>query len=163
MKPSFATLKSNHYSSDPNRPGYVSAEDLYREIGQDLGKLMAEDAGYANTCATRMSLALIKSGVPFAGRLKIKAGAHLGKKVEPGAKLLADQLARKDIFGRPLLFSDASKAAAALQNKKGVAFFWKITGYAGGHIDVFDASNGTQVCNSHCYFGCKEVWFWSLA
>lgn len=39
-----------------------------------------------------MSLALIKSGVAFTGRLTIKTGPHKHKKIEIGTKLLADQL-----------------------------------------------------------------------
>lgn len=51
-----------------------------------------------------------------------------------------------------------------LKNQKGLIFFWKITGYDGGHrhIDLIESSNGTQLCNSHCYFNCTEVWFWAL-
>jgi hypothetical protein len=72
-----------------------------------------------------MSLALINAGVDFIGRLKIKDGAHKGKTIEPGAKLLADQLARPDVFGRPNVFAPRD-ALARLSGKKGVILFWKI-------------------------------------
>lgn len=74
MKPAYSILKSNHYSSEFTSPSYVSSEALYKEIGYDINDLKKQNAGYANTCATRMSLALIKSGVNFDGRLKIKDG-----------------------------------------------------------------------------------------
>lgn len=45
-----------------------------------------------------MSVALIKSGVRFNGRLTIKSGDWKGKKIETGAKLLADQLSRADVL-----------------------------------------------------------------
>ncbi|RYG21140.1 MAG: hypothetical protein EOO07_03360 [Chitinophagaceae bacterium] len=162
MKPSFQTLKNNHYSSEPSSTGYKSAADLYTEVGYKIEDLIKQNAGYANTCATRMSLALIKSGVKFTGRLRIKVGAHKEKKIETGAKLLADQLLLATVFGKPEIFTDPSKAPASIGNKKGVIFFWKITGYDGGHIDLIETSNKLQVCNSHCYFNCKEVWFWEL-
>jgi hypothetical protein len=161
MKPSHATLKINHYTSDRSRPDYVSGEDLYREIGYDQAELTKQNPGYENTCATRMSLALIKSGVSFHGRLRIKDGNHKGRTFEPGAKLLADQLARPRALGKPKVFK-AADALTKLAGKKGIVFFWKIDGYGGGHIDVIEQVNSVQVCNSACYFNSKEVWFWEL-
>lgn len=99
MKPRFVTLKKNHYSSDKYNPNFLGAEELYRKIGHDIEDLKKQNPGYVNTCAVRMSLALLKSGVSFVGRLKVKEGPFNGEKVEPGAKLLADQLKQPHIFG----------------------------------------------------------------
>lgn len=162
MKPTFQTLKSNHYSSEPGNKNYKSAADLYAEVGYNLVDLIKQNPGYANTCATRMSLALMKSGVAFTGRLIIKAGVLKNKKIETGAKLLADQLLLAHVFGRPEML-DPSKASGLVADRKGLIFFWKITGYDGGHIDLIETSNKLQICNSHCYFNCKEVWFWELS
>ena len=75
MKPLYQTLKRNHYSSEPSSSTYKSAPDVYTEIGYNLNDLIIkQNVGYANTCATRMSLALLKSGVTFTGRLPIKSG-----------------------------------------------------------------------------------------
>ena len=98
MKPTFSSLKRNHYSSDRMNPNFLSGEDVYKEIGYSIDDLIKQNPGYENTCAVRMSLALIKSGIHFAGRLRIKVGPHKGKMIEPGAKLLADQLARPQLF-----------------------------------------------------------------
>lgn len=114
-----------------------------------------------NTCATRVSLALLKTGISFAGRLPVKAGPYKGKKVETGAKLLADQLMRPDVFGRPELFKP-SEFLSKVGSRKGVVLFWKITGYGGGHIDLIDIQSKVAVCNSACYFQSKEIWFWEL-
>ena len=162
MKPAYNTLKSNYYSSDYLSPSYLSAEDLYDEIGYDINQLINQNPAYANTCATRMSLAMIKSGVQFHGRLKIKAGPYKGKSVETGAKLLADQLTHSSVFGYPSIFNTPNPPLPALNNRKGVIFFWKISGYGGGHIDLIEASSSAQMCSSHCYFSCKEAWFWPL-
>jgi hypothetical protein len=163
MKPAYSTLKSHHNSSDYNNSSYVSAQTLYEGIGYKLDQLLEQNPGYANTCAVRMSLALLKSGVTFGGRLKIKAGDHAGKLIEPGAKLLADQLARPSVFGAPQTFSSPATAQTRLAGKQGVVLFWKIDGYGGGHIDLIESSNSALLCNSHCYFSCKEVWFWPLS
>jgi len=162
MKPTFATLKKHHYSSNRMSSAFVAGDALYKEMGYELDNLIQQNPGYENTCAARMSLALIKSGVTFNGRLRIPSGPYKGYRIEPGAKLLADQLARPAVFGKPELHMDATKAAKALERRKGVVFFWKITDYDGGHIDLIETANGAQVCHSHCYFGCKEVWFWEL-
>lgn len=161
MKPSFAALKAAHNSSTEGRPSYVSGAAVYREIGHDIDQLMGQNAGYRNTCAVRMSLALIKVGFSIRGRIKIKAGPHAGKSVEPGAKLLADQLVTR--LGRPLVLTQMAKAPDMLRGRRGIVFFWKIEGYEGGHIDLIEPANTTSMCNSQCYFACKEIWFWELA
>ena len=161
MKPSFMALKANHYSSNKHNSNFMGSEEIYKLIGYDIEELKKQNPGYVNTCAIRMSLALIKSGMNFSGRLKIKDGPYKGRMIEPGAKLLADQLAKPQLFGRPELISP-SNAVVRLSGKKGVVLFWKVTGYGGGHIDLIETSNAVQVCNSACYFSSKEIWFWSL-
>lgn len=81
--------------------------------------------------------------------------------IEPGAKLLADQLARPTVFGKPQLIAP-DKATVALSNKRGVILFWKVAGYGGGHIDLIETSTAVQICHSACYFSSKEIWFWPL-
>ena len=162
MKPAYANLKANHYSSNKYSPSFLDSDELYASLGYSLEALRRQSPDYVNTCAVRMSLALIKSGVDFIGRMKIKEGPYKGKMIEPGAKLLADQLARPTAFGRPDLIPPAN-AASRLSGKKGLILFWKITGYGGGHIDLIESSTTVQVCNSACYFSSKEIWFWSLS
>jgi hypothetical protein len=161
MKPSCSILKQNYYSSHKAAPGYKSAQDMYREIGYDYDDLLKQDPGYVNTCAVRMSLALIKAGINFTGRIKIKAGPYLGKMIEPGAKLLADQLSLPHVFGKPTVFRPM-EFVPKVTGKRGVVLFWKITGYGGGHIDLIDVSDANAVCSSNCYFDSKEIWFWEL-
>lgn len=161
MKVQYSVLKSNHYSSDRMSASYKSGEDVYQEIGYSLDVLVGQNPAYENTCAVRMSLALIKSGVEFRGRLRIRSGPYKDKMIEPGAKLLADQLMRPVVFGRPEVFGPRN-AITRLSGKKGVVLFWKIAGYGGGHIDLIEASDTVQTCNSGCYFDSKEIWFWSL-
>ncbi|BFM05678.1 T6SS effector amidase Tae4 family protein [Halioxenophilus aromaticivorans] len=161
MRPTYQTLKSNYYSSNELAANFVDGETLYSEIGYDQNKLIEQNSGYVNTCATRVSLALLKSGVRFQGRLKIKQGAYEGYKVEPGAKLLADQLMDNPKFGRPEIYKP-NEFVEKVKNRKGIVLFWKIAGYGGGHIDLIEVHNAVSVCNSNCYFQSKEIWFWEL-
>lgn len=160
MKPFYSALKSKHYSSAKSKPSYVGTDELYAEIGYASDQLLKQDPNYENTCAVRMSLALIKVGVPIHGRLKIKAGPFAGRSVEPGAKLLADQLSRPNLFGKPLLIDPADMPGKI--KPQGVILFWKIFGYGGGHIDLIEPSTSNFVCHSACHPICKQIWFWPL-
>ncbi|WP_437888997.1 T6SS effector amidase Tae4 family protein [Phytobacter sp. V91] len=164
MKPLYAQLKKHHYSSNPYRQGFVDSEYVYPEIGYTLDEMLKMNPAYENTCAVRMSLALLKCNITFQGRLPIKTGPYKGKKIETGAKLLADQLYRPDVFGKAELYSDLQDAALKLQNRKGVIYFHQIVDYGGGHIDMLEPDKDNMLqCNSNCYFDCKEVWFWELS
>ena len=99
MKPTFSKLKSNYYSSNELNENYASGEDVYAEFGISHENLIKQNPAYVNTCAARMSLALLKSDVTFIGRLPVKSGKFKGKFVETGAKLLADQLMKPSAFG----------------------------------------------------------------
>lgn len=161
MKPNFDLLKSHYYSSNELASNYVSGADLYAEMGIDHESLMKENPAYVNTCAARVSLALLKAGVSFTGRLTIRSGRHANQKMEPGAKLLADQLKKPDVLGKPEIYLPTN-FLKSIKGRKGVVFFWKIAGYGGGHIDLIDASTATAVCSSGCYYESKEIWFWPL-
>ncbi len=162
MKVNYALLKNTHYSSKKSSPSFKSPEDVYKEIGYDFDDLMRQNTAHENTCAVRMSLALIKAGVHFNGRLRIKEGTHKGKMIEPGAKLLADQLARPDVFGRPNVIAPMMDAMTRLRDKKGVILFRKIAGDGVDHIDLIETVATLLICHSNCFFSSKEIWFWSL-
>jgi len=159
--PNFTTLKSNHYSSKESSSDFKDKVDVYSEIGHDFNKLVAQNHEYGNTCAVRMSLALLKSNINFGhpiSRLEIKAGPHKGRFVATGAKTLADALRNPTVLGEPLTGDRAEKA---MKTKKGIVLFHGIPGYGGGHIDLIEPG---QICHSNCYFypGLKEIWFWPL-
>lgn len=164
MKPLYAQLKKNHYSSHETSADFLSRSALFNEIGYSESELLNVNPGYQNTCAIRMSLALLKCNVSFHGRLLIKAGVYKGKKIEPGAKLLADQLYQQGVFGNAEIYTDIRKAGQELKKRKGVIFFNAITGYNGGHIDLIEPVNDNVMqCHSDCYADCREIWFWELS
>ncbi|MDR1424699.1 MAG: type VI secretion system amidase effector protein Tae4 [Azoarcus sp.] len=159
--PSFTTLKDNHYSSNINSQDHKKAADVYQEIGYDYEELLLQNDQYKNTCAVRMSLALLKSDVRFGhpiSRLEIKSGHYKGRFVATGAKTLADELRKPTVLGEPLT---GKKAEEVIKAKKGIVFFHGITGYGGGHIDLIEPG---RVCHSDCYFdeGYREIWFWPM-
>jgi hypothetical protein len=161
MKPTFATLNSNYSSSNELLTNYLSGDELYAEMGLDHEALIKQNPAYINTCAARVSLALLKSNVSFVGRLTVKSGKYAGKKIETGAKLLADQLKNPSVFGKPEIYSP-SNFLQNVKGRKGVVLFWKISGYGGGHIDLINSSTTNAVCSSGCYYQSKEIWFWPL-
>jgi len=158
MKPSYHVLKSHHYSSSGGA-SYKNATDLFAEIGYDYNNLIKQSPQYGNTCAVRMSLALIKSGVAFIGRLIIKAGQFKGRSIEPGAKRLADELRKAHLFGAPEVFLGREQALKRIGSRKGVILFHGLGGGIGGHIDLIEP---VMLCNSSCHFSAREIWFWPL-
>lgn len=95
MKPLFAVLKAHHMGSN------VTAPQVYEAIGYRAGKWL--DPAWANTCAIRMSIALIAAGGKIRpGRLQIKAGPFRGAMVEPGQRNLSDFLVGE--IGQPEKF-----------------------------------------------------------
>ena len=156
MKPAFIKLREN-YSS-------VAAVDqgaLFREIGWE--DLIGKDS-FANTCAIRVSLALIKAGVQLKGRMAIRKGPFKGALIEPGQARLSHMLASPSMLGAPEKFA-RDDAMEGIGQRQGVVAFFRIPGYlggAGGHIDILLPAAGVQVCGSECYWTCAEVWFWEL-
>ncbi|MFL6672400.1 MAG: T6SS effector amidase Tae4 family protein [Massilia sp.] len=135
---------------------------LFREIGWD--DLIKNDA-YENTCATRVSLGLIKSGITIpGGRIAIKKGPFKGKRIEPGQASLSNILASPAMFGRSEKFATQQAPAGIGQRSGIVSFFHLIPGlYEHGHIDIISPNLGSvQECGTDCYWKSAEVWFWEL-
>ena len=156
MKPAFIKLRENYAS--------VAAVDqaaLFGEIGWE--DLVGKDS-FINTCAIRISLALIKSGIRLKGRMPINKGPFKGALIEPGQAKLAHMLASPSLLGDPEKFG-RDVAIDGIGQRKGIVAFFRIPGYldgAGGHIDILLPSTGVKVCGSECYWTCGEVWFWEL-
>lgn len=152
----FPVLQSN-FSSNKD----VEAADLFKEIGWDS---LIGNPTYENTCAIRMSLALIKSGMHIPGRMSIKKGPHKGQLIEPGQHNLSMMLIHPSRLGKPEKFSGRD-AAEAIGNRSGIVSFWHLYPgvYEHGHIDIVSEPTGRlKACGSDCYWKSKEVWFWHL-
>ena len=156
MKPSFASVRANFYPATK-----ILRAPLFEEIGwSDL----TDNEAYKDTCAIRISLALIKCGMTIPGRIPIKAGEHKGKLIEPGQAKLSNILARPHFFGAPEKFTTAN-AQAGIGARPVVISFFDVDPAAQsrqGHIDIVEFGGGYRVCGSSCFWSSQAIWFWPL-
>lgn len=156
MKPLFSTLYKNYPRKDK-----VPREQLFADLGWE--KLLNDEAFY-NTCAIRVHLALIRSGVTLPGRLKILEGSNKGKMIEPGQGRLSHLLLKN--FGEPEKFKAGATAERSIGLRNGIVSFWHVHPELSdtmGHIDiVFGETGGLQSCGTACYWSAKSAWFWPL-
>lgn len=159
----FNTLWSNYPT-----PAKEPIDTLYRSLGWDD---LIGDPNYENTCAIRMSICLLRSGLSIpTGELKIWKGPLKGKFV----KIRYDDLAKhlKAAWGNPQVLSRPTKEVLESKGDGVIAFFGLPSGYP-GHIDLFDVtktnhsllfwrwSQTSSVCGTNCYFGSREAWYWA--
>lgn len=155
MRPSFQVVYQ-HY------PMVGKREELYPLIGwSDL----SNNPAFLDTCAIRMSMALLGAGVTLPGaRMVANEGALKGKRIEPGQARLSGILKR--IWGNPEVFRGTESGRAGIGARSGVVSFFRIHGAelgGGGHIDLlWPAGGGFHQCARSCYFAAAEIWFWQL-
>ncbi len=156
----YSTLRTNFDSSNDFRWDYLGQKDLFEEIGWEA---FVGNPFYENTCAIRMSLALLKSGYEVtSGSHRILAGPYKGKRIEVNMAKLAKVLSEDHWFGKPETVT-APDVSAAIVARCGIIAFHRIPGFPGnGHIDLIDNSQASLRCASFCFFGAKEIWFWPL-
>jgi len=142
VKPAFSILKSN-YRTQPTQ-------------------IHACTMSFPNTCAIRMSEALVRTNASFAKVFKAS-----GKNVCPhgyvrGAQDLGSILQSSVGFGMRNFSwngsADGNPPKGAL-GKKGLVCYMNIPGFGGqGHIDLWD---GTDAVGS-AYWDATAIWMWSL-
>ena len=167
-----------------NRPSWINMSTYYQYLADNFSThnlfeaifVSPDHNVWSNSCGTRVSLSLIKSGVrdPIGiRRIKIGKGEFMDKKIEPAADRLADWLNSK--WGAPEVqfTTDRSTTLKDLRDKigsrKGV-FAFKVKNRrdfgASGHITLWDGSNvisGSQYDNqSYAEGNPGEVLFWEL-
>jgi len=156
MKPPFAVLMQ-HY------PRTELREVLYGQIGWSD---VVSHPAFQDTCAIRMSIALVRAGMPLTGaNMAAKAGALKNRQIETGQGRLSQLLKRQ--WGNPEVYKGETTANDGVGERHGVVSFFRIRNFGiptnGGHIDlVFPAGNGFRRCARSCYFDAAEVWFWPL-
>lgn len=152
MKPPFLILWNNYPRSEKREP-------LFSELGwSDI----ADNPSYKDTCAIRMSIALLRSGVMLPGaRMRVNAGELKGKRVEQRQHKLSEMI--KFSWGLPEVYDSEKAARDAIDTRAGVISFFHIAGGPGGHIDlIHPGPYGFSECARSCYFCCWEIWFWAL-
>lgn len=157
MKPLFVVLKANHMGNG------IMPSQVYDAIGHSE---LALDLAWFNTCAIRMSVALVAAGMKIRTspcRLRINAGRFKGEQIEPGQRVLSDFLVRE--IGKPEKYKSGAAARNTIAWRRGIVSFFQLHNGATrqGHIDLVSVQDWSAVmCSGSCYWDAVEVWFWPL-
>ena len=138
----------------------ISREELYQWIGYPEN---INDPNFYNTCAIRVSLALLGAGFPSPGTYRVKAGKYKGKMIETRQRLLNNFLVRH--LGKPEEYKGGQEAQAKIGARRGLISFFQLNGPTDnqGHIDLVAVDSwGYFRCQDGCYWGAVKVWFWPL-
>lgn len=135
---------------------------LYESIGHPE---FARDLRMQNTCATRLSMALLATGVhPAPGNLTVQAGRFAGLRIETNQKALSNFLQRR--LGPPEAYKNGYEAWSKIKPRHGIVSFFHLHGGdwdPQGHIDLVEPTNISDLqCLGSCYWSATEVWFWPL-
>lgn len=163
MKVPYAKLR--HHFPDTQS---IGPDELYHWIGypENIG-----NPNFFNTCAIRLSLALLGAGYPNPGDWPIKAGKYKGRAIETRQRRLSTWLVRH--VGKPEKFKSGPEAEQKIADRRGVISFFSIYGDANpqGHIAIVSrdrwgqylrCGNEIDGTSTGCYWTSREVWFWPL-
>jgi len=147
-------LLHKHYPDSVSVP----AEELFRWIGH-TDKM--KDPKWQNTCAIRVSLALLGTGMTLPGAfLPVRAGKYAGRNLEIRQDVLADRLLRA--WGEPERFG-AALLRDRVRMRRGLIRFVQLWGPFDpqGHIDLIAPDQWSRLmCEGSCYWHSVECWFW---
>jgi len=145
----------------------VSREELYHWLGYPEN---IDNINFENTCAIRLSLALLGAGYPNPGAWPIKAGKYKGRAIETKQRNLSNWLARQ--LGQPEKFKSGQDAESKIGARRGIVSFFSIYyGTQQGHIAIVAkeqwnkfarCGNESDDAPTGCYWTSREVWFWQF-
>lgn len=142
MKLSFKTLKSNYTTDSTN----IHSCSMH----------------FPNTCAIRMSEALVKTDAKFLQIFKDSGINKCPHSYVRGAQDLASVLAKPNALGPRTYGWSGNQSATVPSNakgKQGIICFMNIPGFSGqGHIDLWDKNFAV----GSDYWDSKTIWFWEL-
>lgn len=138
---SFKPLKS-HYTTDP----------------KNIHKC---NMRFPNTCAIRMSEALVKANSEFLNVFKNAVPNKCSHSYVRGAQDLGAILAKAIALGpRSIGWSAPVSTPSNIQGKQGIICFMNIPGFSGqGHIDLWDKLYPV----GSDYWDAETIWFWELS
>jgi hypothetical protein len=155
-RPLYAVLAAGY----PRKPAIDTAA-LYNSIGHPE---YANAYEMQNTCAVRISLALLAAGIqPAPGHMTIKAGRFAGRRLEQSQQRLSAFL--KQRLGEPEIYKSGYEAWSKIRPRRGIVSFFHLNGAWDnqGHIDLVEpAAMEDLQCAGACYWSSTEVWFWPL-
>jgi hypothetical protein len=153
-----------------NHPGDIPATEFFPMIipKQYKAKWTAGGDWWQNSCAAKMSIAMIGAGFPTGGGYQTEKQYN---NVRPWSNFQPNSQSFKKIFrkyfGEPTLTWESTSGEYPLgtippqiKGKKGVfVFSTTVWADAGGHVDAFD---GTKSAGGHEYWDRPGTWeFWS--
>jgi hypothetical protein len=143
LKLSFSKLKSN-YTTDPTNIHTCSMH-------------------FPNTCAIRMSEAIVKTESRYLDAFKNSTKNKCPHSYIRGAQDLAAILAQPNQLGSRTYGWSGNPLATvpgAAKGKQGIVCFMNIPGFSGqGHIDLWDKNFAV----GSDYWDAKTIWFWELS
>lgn len=155
-RPLYAVMRSKF----PDKRS-VLPEELYQWIGHPeyIG-----DGNMLNTCAIRLSMALIRVGVSiWPGNITVLAGGMRGRRIESSQRKLSRFLVGR--WGEPEKYKGGQAARKGIGQRHGVISFFQLLGPTDqqGHIDLIAPDSWqTLICEDDCYWQSVDVWFWPL-
>jgi hypothetical protein len=155
-KITYAALR-RHYPTHEQFDGAA----LYASIGHpDKGR----NPSWQNTCAIRVSLALLGAGVAITpGFLTALSGPYKGRRIESRQKILSNFLRAR--LGQPEVYQNGYRAWSQIRPRHGIVSFYRLNGAwdTQGHIDLIEPATMNDLqCASACYWSSSEIWFWPL-
>lgn len=163
MKVPYASVRMHFPDTDS-----VTRDELYQWIGHPES---ITDPNFYNTCAIRMSLALLGAGYPNPGSWPIQAGKYKGRSIETQQRRLSAWLVRH--VGTPEKYRSGQEAEGAIGDRRGIVSFFSIycDAQPQGHIAIVSrdrwgrylrCGNEIDGTSTGCYWSAREVWFWPL-
>ena len=128
MKVPFAKLRMHFPDTDS-----VGSDELFQWIGYPDN---IANIDFANTCAIRMSLALLGAGFPNSGAYPVKAGKYKGRMIETKQRKLSTFLVKQ--LGEPEKFDSGPAAEKSIGTRHGIISFFQQHAPADnqGHIAI---------------------------
>jgi hypothetical protein len=162
MKVPFSVVRMHFPDTDS-----VSLDELWLWLGYPEN---SRDINFSNTCAVRMSLALLGAGFPSPGNYPVKAGKHKGKSIETRQRKLSNWLSTH--MGVPEKYKSGAQAQGAIGSRCGIISFFQFHGPTDrqGHISIvtkdrwqtFRCGPEHERSPTGCFWDAVEVWFWPL-
>lgn len=160
MNVPFAKLRMNF--PDTNS---VSLEELWQWLGYPEN---IPNVNFSNTCAVRISLALLGAGYPNPGTYPVLAGKYKNRMIETRQRKLSNWLARQ--IGQPEKYKTGTDAQKAIGKRRGIVSFFQLHGPTDnqGHIaiiaidrwETYRCGNEREDSPTGCFWNAVEVWFW---
>jgi hypothetical protein len=161
-RPLYASLSAN-YPKKPKQAGDggMDAAALYQSIGHPE---YADNMYMQNTCAVRVSMALLGAGIqPAPGHMTVQAGKFKGQRIEQSQRRLSAFLERR--LGKPEVYTSGYEAGQKIGRRRGIVSFFHLNSATDdqGHIDLVEPAAGDALqCMGSCYWSAHQVWFWPL-